>query len=326
MTISLLTITRNRKWVFPFALENFKRVESFIDEWIIIDDGFEDLTDLVPHNPKIRYIRLTDIDDIIDNVPEMSTVWYQFHKDIHRLPIGKKRNIGVEHCKGDIIVMMDDDDYYPAETINERVKYLNDTCSCVYLNVINVWNMRTQQMYECGDDASVSEATLAFKKSFWEEQGFKDDDICNEGVGFVKNRSGVQCITSSNVLTCIVHGHNVSHKKNKKTLDSFFNVELFNPPQYSKHFLWIMEFFGYAKRGTYYGNHPLEDEFKRWGWIKVTEGPIDVLFLTDVIHSMPQVIVTGDVNLRVQSYNQYIQDDLCCHKLQKCNTCPIRTS
>ena len=38
--------------------------------------------------------------------------------------MGMKRNICVEHADHDIIVHMDDDDYYPPESIYSRVSAL----------------------------------------------------------------------------------------------------------------------------------------------------------------------------------------------------------
>jgi len=69
-------------------------------EWIIIDDGTDSIEDLVSTHPCVRYFKLDD-----------------------KVSLGKKRNMMHKKARGDIIVYMDDDDYYPPE----RVSYAVDT-------------------------------------------------------------------------------------------------------------------------------------------------------------------------------------------------------
>jgi glycosyltransferase involved in cell wall biosynthesis len=40
------------------------------------------------------------------------------------MPLGQKRNIMHSHARGDIIVYMDDDDYYPPERVEHAVDML----------------------------------------------------------------------------------------------------------------------------------------------------------------------------------------------------------
>ena len=70
-------------------------------EWIIIDDSDNNI-ELLPkrlqNNPNIKHIKLDE-----------------------RTSIGQKRNIAVENCSNEFIICMDDDDYYPPNSIRERV-------------------------------------------------------------------------------------------------------------------------------------------------------------------------------------------------------------
>jgi glycosyltransferase involved in cell wall biosynthesis len=72
-------------------------------EWIILDDGKDSVQDLfeLPMRmlPNIRYIRSHD-----------------------RLRIGAKRNRLNQEARGQIIVAMDDDDYYPPERVQTVVQ------------------------------------------------------------------------------------------------------------------------------------------------------------------------------------------------------------
>ena len=56
------------------------------------------------------------------------------------MKLGRKRNLMHEKCKGEIIVYMDDDDYYPPERINHAVNRLRSQpkamasgSSCMYI-------------------------------------------------------------------------------------------------------------------------------------------------------------------------------------------------
>ena len=73
-------------------------------EWIVLDDGSDSVADLfngplVKGLKNLRYLRL----------------------DGEKLTIGAKRNRLNDESKGDIILAMDDDDYYPAERVSAVV-------------------------------------------------------------------------------------------------------------------------------------------------------------------------------------------------------------
>lgn len=72
-------------------------------EWIIIDDGTDPIEDLVSKHPCVRYFKLDE-----------------------KISLGKKRNMMHKKARGDIIVYMDDDDYYPPERVSHAVDTLLD--------------------------------------------------------------------------------------------------------------------------------------------------------------------------------------------------------
>ena len=72
-------------------------------EWVIIDDGTDPIEDLVASHPCVKYVRLDD-----------------------KVSLGKKRNMMHKKARGDIIVYMDDDDYYPPERVSHAVETLLD--------------------------------------------------------------------------------------------------------------------------------------------------------------------------------------------------------
>jgi hypothetical protein len=87
-TVSVLTITYRRKQFFQLmwhVWNNYKYPKEKI-EWVIIDDSpgdIDDLSDLIPQYPNIRYIRTPT-----------------------HMSVGEKRNFGVEQCSNDLMWLL----------------------------------------------------------------------------------------------------------------------------------------------------------------------------------------------------------------------------
>ena len=101
--VSVCTPTFNRRPFIPAMLQCFAHQTYPKDrmEWVIIDDGTDPIEDLVSQHPCIKYFRLEE-----------------------KISLGKKRNMMHEKARGDIIVYMDDDDYYPPERVSHAVATL----------------------------------------------------------------------------------------------------------------------------------------------------------------------------------------------------------
>ena len=103
--VSVCTPTYNRKKFFPALIECFKKqtYPKSRMEWVIVDDGTDSVESLVKNVEGVKYIRPTG----------------------EKMKLGAKRNYMHKFSKGDIIVYMDDDDYYPPERVEEAVKKIN---------------------------------------------------------------------------------------------------------------------------------------------------------------------------------------------------------
>ena len=103
--VSVCTPTFNRRPFIPAMLQCFAHQTYPRDrmEWVIIDDGTDPIEDLVSQHPCVKYFRLEE-----------------------KISLGKKRNMMHEKARGDIIVYMDDDDYYPPERVSHAVDTLLD--------------------------------------------------------------------------------------------------------------------------------------------------------------------------------------------------------
>jgi len=196
--VSIITPTFERRKFFPLALHNFRNFDYPKEklEWIIIDDSeVEDrsIEDLIPaKDSRIRYLKI------------------QGNKS--RLTISHKRNIGVENAKYNYIVHMDDDDYYPPESILARIKtllkYESTGIECVGCSQYGIHNIMEDKSTIASDGPlSLSEASMAYKKTFWENQKFVPGDKQAEYRGFIMNRYD-KCMDLPYEFVFIAMSHN----------------------------------------------------------------------------------------------------------------------
>lgn len=215
-SISIITPTYNRDKLFQLALHNFKHLNYPKDklEWIIVEDSDNGRTvrDLLPE----RY------------VDDETIKYYYLDK---KVPIGEKRNICCNYCSNEYIVCMDDDDYYYPDSILNRISklvYTNRyrkknnlpefnciTCSTIacyhisrFISMINV--PPHFQPYS----QRISEASMLFKKSFWEQQKFLDSSKGMEAKEFIEGRfNEIMEIAWPYVFVSLLHNKNTSVKK-----------------------------------------------------------------------------------------------------------------
>ena len=202
--ISICTPTYNKKHMFKLALFNYSYTTYPKDkiEWIIVDDGDEKITDLLPPVNK-RY--------------EYNIKYYPIES---KLNLGEKRNFCVDRASNDIILFMDDDDYYLPNSIKYRVINLLEsgkkcvgctTMGCFHLN--KLCSIIYVPPHILPLSKRISEATLSFYKSFWEDNKFKDTDITSEGHHFVDGRLNEFGILDwEPVIVSLLHSKNTSNK------------------------------------------------------------------------------------------------------------------
>lgn len=193
--VTCITPTANRQKFLPLAIKYFLAQDYPNAEMVIIDDGINSAAALIPENPKIKY--------------------YYYPEKIGT--IGVKRNVACEKANGEIIVHWDDDDWYAPDWISKQVEaQLTSGADITGLNIVDFYspsvNMRwryedteTEKPWLCG-------ATMAFKKSFWEQHKFIDLQV-GEDYDFVWNSGGkVFAFGYKDGFVSILHAHNTSIK------------------------------------------------------------------------------------------------------------------
>lgn len=192
--VSVVTITHDREILFQLAVNNWRCFDYPEQnmEWIIVDDSPTD--SLKQHIPKtnVKYI----------HIPSDKP-----------LSIAEKRNIAVGEASNDIIVHMDDDDYYYPISLYARVKtlltYETRGYHCVGCDKYAVYNILDDYSFQLNTN-NLSEASMTYRKSFWNSQKFRDHDR-GESIPFLKNRrKQVVTMPYGYVFIAVTHGKNIT--------------------------------------------------------------------------------------------------------------------
>jgi glycosyltransferase involved in cell wall biosynthesis len=104
--VSILTPTYNRRKFIPYLIACIKDQTYPKErmEWVVFDDGSDSVEDLLR--------------------PEFRTMNIQYIRSETKLSIGAKRNRLHDAARGEILVCIDDDDYYPPDRVNHAVMTL----------------------------------------------------------------------------------------------------------------------------------------------------------------------------------------------------------
>jgi glycosyltransferase involved in cell wall biosynthesis len=169
-------------------------------EWIIIDDGTDPIVDLVTHIKQVKYT---------------------YYKE--KMLLGRKRNLMHNKCSGDIIIYMDDDDYYPPDRIMHAVQTLqnNPTYLIAGCSEMYVYFDSRQKMYKCGPykEYHSTAATFAFRKELLKETSYNNENALAEEKHFLKNYTiPLKQLDSLKSIIVFSHKHNSLNKE--KLLDN----------------------------------------------------------------------------------------------------------
>jgi hypothetical protein len=196
--VSLCTPTFNRRPFIPFMFECFKNQTYPKDriEWIIVDDGTDKIKDLID----------------AANIPQIK--YFQYDT---KMTLGKKRNVIHDKTKGDILVYMDDDDYYPPERVQHAVDVLSKSKAlCAGASELYVYFNDLKQMWQCGPYGPnhATAGTFAFKRELLEKSRFNETACLAEEREFL-NGYTVPFVQLDPKKTILVfsHDHNTFDKR-----------------------------------------------------------------------------------------------------------------
>jgi glycosyltransferase involved in cell wall biosynthesis len=193
--VSCIMPTADRRLFVPRSIRYFLDQDYAHRELIIVDDGIDRIEDLIPDDPRIRYLCLES-----------------------RQSIGAKRNLACETAQGEVVVHWDDDDWSSPSRVSYQVAaLLEEAADVTGLDRMLYYNLRTgkawQYTYPPGGRPWVAGNTLCYKRSFWKKNPFPNINV-GEDTRFVWSRRSARIVSlpDNSFYVAIIHGHNVSRK------------------------------------------------------------------------------------------------------------------
>src|SRR5262245_29936465 len=114
--VSCLMVTRDRRQFVAQSVWYFLRQDYEPRELLVVDDGVDPVADVLPRDPRIRYVRLAG-----------------------RRTLGEARNAGCEVAAGDLIAHRDDDGWRAPHRLSAQVHELTGSGAdaCVIADVLH---------------------------------------------------------------------------------------------------------------------------------------------------------------------------------------------
>ena len=191
--VSLCTPTYNRRVFISQMVKNVEKQDYPKNkfEWIIIDDGTDPIEDLLPK----------------DSETDLNIKYYRYEE---KIKLGKKRNLMHEKSSGEILVYMDDDDYYPPNRISHAVKKLqnNPKALCAGSSIVYIYFTDLKKVYQFGPygPTHATAGTFAFRRKLLDITSYQDDADMAEEKYFLKNYS-IPFVQLDPVKTILVFAH-----------------------------------------------------------------------------------------------------------------------
>ena len=200
--VSVITPTFNRRKFLPSLIECYvsQTYPKNRMEWIILDDGTDCVRDVFQEAakkiPNIRYIR---------------------HEE--KLLIGAKRNLLNKESKGDIIIAMDDDDYYSPERVAHVVQQFARSNPAIELagsSEIYMYYSDIKKIYKMGPfhKNHATNGTMAWKRSYADSHTYDETVTHAEEKSFLDNyKNPMIQLDPFKVMLVISHSENTFDKK-----------------------------------------------------------------------------------------------------------------
>lgn len=206
-SVSIVTITQLSRHKCLKNLYNLIQLQDYTNskEWVIVE-GSKTLEDAESN----KYY----INELKDSLNSFDIIYIEYTGPTY---LSDLRNLGNTSCKGDIIVCMDDDDYYPPTKISSLVKSFSNInykiagCSPMYMydyDLDKLYKFKKIHNFHSTNNC------MAFKREYL------DDHKHQEGLDMAEESSFTngfnEPMIQVNPLHCIVvssHGKNTFDKK-----------------------------------------------------------------------------------------------------------------
>jgi glycosyltransferase involved in cell wall biosynthesis len=238
-TVSIITVTQLSRSDCVKNLSHLIKLQTYenIIEWVIVE-GSQTENDGIQNSGKIK-----DISKEFQLHTPINIVYLGYTGE----PLSDLRNNGNIICKGDIIVCMDDDDYYPRERVEDAVyKLENSSCLIAGCSDIYMYDYYLNILYKCRKihKNHSTNNCMAFKREYLmtnsHEPGLTKSEEKSFTKGFTEN------MVQLNSKKCIVVSSHNMNTVDKRQL--CINEDLFKKTRISVTDLIPLENFEEMKR------------------------------------------------------------------------------
>ena len=207
--VSIITPTYNRQLFLPFCFMNYVRQDYPRDliEILIGDDSDESCEKLVEE--------LTLKHGLKKNV--------KYHR-FPRMTLGKKRNELNNLTTGNIIVAMDDDDFYPYNRVSHVVEefkkynFMYHIAGASRIYLLNLFNLKIYETFpfkdkKIGIKNHGTNGTFAYTKAYIKKHKYNPTKNLGEEASFTNNFTEPMIqLESEKSILCIIHNWNTFEK------------------------------------------------------------------------------------------------------------------
>ena len=188
--VSICTPTYNRREFIPNIIKCVQNQTYPKDriEWVIIDDGTDKIEDLIKDISFVKYFKYDE-----------------------KMKLGKKRNLMHDKTKGDILIYMDDDDYYPNDRVEHAVTSLinNPKILMAGSSEMFCYFKHIDKIYKTGPYGPnhATAGTFAFKRALLKQTKYDNEASSGEEKFFLKNHT-IPVIQLDPMKSILVIAHN----------------------------------------------------------------------------------------------------------------------
>lgn len=193
--VSCIMPTYNRRAFVPHAIRYFLRQDYPHTELIIIDDGTDNVSELIPDIENIRYYRLDK-----------------------KITLGAKMNLACSYARGNIIANWDDDDWYSERRLSYQVNALQQRGIAVCgINDLFYFDIRNKKgfryIYPANQRVWLLGSSLCFTKELWKSNTFADINVGMDGLFvWATSPDRVKVLEDSTFSVHMIHNDNISPK------------------------------------------------------------------------------------------------------------------
>src|SRR5919199_1212543 len=154
--VSCIMPTADRRHFVSLAIRTFLAQDYPNKELVVLDDGFDSVADLMPADPRVRYLRR-----------------------VERRTLGAKRNECVRESHGDLIMHWDDDDWMAPHRISYQVAaLLRENAEVCGLRRMLFHDLASGEswLYDYPADRRpwLAGGSLLYTRDFWRRSPFPD--------------------------------------------------------------------------------------------------------------------------------------------------------